>query len=239
MRRLAVTFASTVLVALWASMALAGDFKGCPVEGIQTNPHRAAKPKLNSLKNREEVPSSYEHLTVAEFLERTEAVGDINSPENADITAEALAVVTPLIEKAVRIEGYLVGVKRGSVESANCGGKAGYDFHVWLSDEPGEDQDHISVDELRGYKSTAIVVEPTPRWIAKNEGWKSITPYKRLIKHQTRVRIGGWVFYDPEHPEEVEQTRATLWEIHPVTKIEYFSGGKWKVLTTKATQPPQ
>jgi hypothetical protein len=30
-----------------------------------------------------------------------------------------------------------------------------------------------------------------------------------------------------EHPEQIGQFRATLWEIHPITRIEVFTGGKW------------
>jgi len=35
---------------------------------------------------------------------------------------------------------------------------------------------------------------------------------------------------DPEHPDQVGKTRKTLWEIHPVLKIEVFSGGQWREL---------
>jgi hypothetical protein len=207
----------------------AGDFQGCPSEGIQTDPTRAAKPKLNTLKNREETPPTYKDMSFHAFLGWTDAVGAEGEP-NEDISDETLAKVQPLIDKAVRIHGYLVGAKKGSRESANCGGSAGYDFHLWLSDEPGEDQDKISNEELRGYKATAIVIEPTPRWKEKHPNWKSLAKFKHLIAQKTKVRISGWVFFDPEHPNEVEQTRATLWEIHPVTKIEYWQAGHWHPL---------
>jgi hypothetical protein len=32
---------------------------------------------------------------------------------------------------------------------------------------------------------------------------------------------------DPEHPEQLGKTRGTLWEIHPVMRIEVRRGGRW------------
>jgi len=48
------------------------------------------------------------------------------------------------------------------------------------------------------------------------------------------ARFGGWLMFDPEHrdqlpgPGKPHPTHATLWEIHPITKIEVFRGGAWK-----------
>jgi hypothetical protein len=42
------------------------------------------------------------------------------------------------------------------------------------------------------------------------------------------VRISGWILLDPEHPDQVGKTRATIWEIHPVMKIEVSTGGMWR-----------
>jgi hypothetical protein len=33
--------------------------------------------------------------------------------------------------------------------------------------------------------------------------------------------------FDPEHPEQLGKTRGTLWEIHPVMRIEIRRGGAW------------
>jgi hypothetical protein len=32
---------------------------------------------------------------------------------------------------------------------------------------------------------------------------------------------------DPEHPEQLGKTRGTLWEIHPIMKMEVERGGRW------------
>jgi hypothetical protein len=57
------------------------------------------------------------------------------------------------------------------------------------------------------------------------------------------VRISGWLMYDPEHfaqtsnydpahPSGGVKVRATLWEVHPVTRIEVFdpATGQWRSL---------
>ena len=36
--------------------------------------------------------------------------------------------------------------------------------------------------------------------------------------------------FDPDHPAHLGVFRATLWEIHPITKIEVQQGGIWKSL---------
>jgi hypothetical protein len=46
--------------------------------------------------------------------------------------------------------------------------------------------------------------------------------------HASRVRITGWLFLDNDHPTDLDRQRATLWEIHPVTRIEV-----WRVERSK------
>jgi hypothetical protein len=38
--------------------------------------------------------------------------------------------------------------------------------------------------------------------------------------------------YDPANPNKKNKHRQTLWEVHPVTKIEVFQGGAWVDLDT-------
>jgi hypothetical protein len=33
--------------------------------------------------------------------------------------------------------------------------------------------------------------------------------------------------FDPEHAAHLGRYRSTLWEIHPITKIEVFKDGQW------------
>jgi hypothetical protein len=35
---------------------------------------------------------------------------------------------------------------------------------------------------------------------------------------------------DPEHLDDVGKSRATIWEIHPILKIEVLRAGTWQEL---------
>ena len=42
------------------------------------------------------------------------------------------------------------------------------------------------------------------------------------------MRVTGFLLMDPVHPDHIEKRyRATLWEIHPVTRIEVLVGNRW------------
>ena len=59
-----------------------------------------------------------------------------------------------------------------------------------------------------------MIVEVTPAWQKKAA---SLTPdaLRKLVG--TRVRITGWLYWEPD--DEQEDPRGTRWEIHPVTSI--------------------
>jgi hypothetical protein len=42
------------------------------------------------------------------------------------------------------------------------------------------------------------------------------------------VRISGWLMMDPEHPDQIGNTRGTIWEIHPIMQIEVQESGGFK-----------
>jgi hypothetical protein len=48
------------------------------------------------------------------------------------------------------------------------------------------------------------------------------------------VRISGWTMLDPEHPDQVDNTRGTIWEIHPIMQIEVQQQGRWVALDDTA-----
>lgn len=47
-----------------------------------------------------------------------------------------------------------------------------------------------------------------------------------------RVRIYGWLFFDNWHAADgsVGTWRGSAWEIHPITRIEIWENGAWKLL---------
>ncbi len=70
------------------------------------------------------------------------------------------------------------------------------------------------------------MVETTPRMRASHPKWtpKALAPW---VNEDAQVRISGWVLIDPEHRNHLNKYRSTLWEIHPITKIEVFKDGTW------------
>jgi hypothetical protein len=81
-------------------------------------------------------------------------------------------------------------------------------------------------------REQSMVVEVSPRLLPGNPGWTP-TALKALGTHKAKVRISGWITWDQEHPEQLEfaanrgPTRGTLWEIHPIHKIEVWTNGAW------------
>jgi hypothetical protein len=110
--------------------------------------------------------------------------------------------------------GYLVAFDRlGPSEPCNCGGKAGYDWHLWIG---------------RSYQSSrkaSIITEATPRVRARERGfdWKR---FATIAGGAKKVRVTGWIFLDNDH-RVGETDRSTLWEIHPITRLEVWGKHGW------------
>jgi len=47
------------------------------------------------------------------------------------------------------------------------------------------------------------------------------------VNKNVPVRISGWLLYDYEHVSVIGSQRASVWEIHPITKIEVKWNGQW------------
>jgi len=135
----------------------------------------------------------------------------------------ALAAIQRYEGVAVRITGFLIGLRvETGGEKTNCGAtdSVAVDWHMWLTAHPQDG------------KARAIVVETTPRVRVHHPSW---TPPSVLtfIGKADSIRISGWLMFDPDHPEQVQKTRTTLWEIHPVTMIEVFQGNRWVSLDSQ------
>ncbi len=191
-------------------------FKGCPPEGDGGDKIQ------NRLKNRIDegnyIPVSFDAILSLTWPKTTER-GD-----RADWSAEETAAIAKYEGIPVTVEGYLTAATESGPESTNCHGTSNdmSDWHVSLVKNAGED------------RPKAIVVETTPR-VRPNHKW-SLKLLEPIIANQEKVRISGWVFFDPEHPDHIGKYRATLWEIHPVMQIEVFRNGQWVTLDNLASQ---
>jgi hypothetical protein len=173
----------------------------------------------NKRKNRTDVPSeshpvSFQALASLRVPEATTH----RSPPNG-WTAEQLAVIAPFEGEAVTVEGFIFVIRlqtSGSGESTNCHFHHAANTH-W----------HIALTENFGdLEPKAVVVETTPRIRKDHPNWTTAA-FKDYVKKNLPVRISGWTMVDPEHKNHLGVHRSTLWEIHPITKIEVFKNGTW------------
>lgn len=187
---------------------MAQEFNGCPADGD------GGDHLLNYLKNRTD-ESTWLMATGA-------AVRALGSPGSAGRSARSTWSGTS--SRAVHrfeglplaLEGYLLDVREEGAESTNCHADdaASRDWHVWLADSPGS------------ARSSSIIAELTPRVRTLHPEWL-IDDLRQVMRDSVRVRISGWLLFDQEHPEQVGKSRATLWEIHPVMRVEFWRGDQW------------
>lgn len=202
------------LVAFFLS---AGAAWACPPQGGD-----GGDTALNVLKNRTSAPSSYRELTVAEFLKEFPL---LHTPRRTDrYSAQQAAAITPREQEGIALVGYLLAAKQSGPEATNCHSKTRRDYHLWIGPEKPS-----SAEEAKAMRAQAVIVEPTPNTLSEHKTWRLHT-LQQLARQEAKVRISGWVLYDPEHPDQLAKTRGTLWEVHPVMKIEVWSGGGWREL---------
>ena len=184
-----------------------GAFQGCP------EPGEGGDPDLHRLNNRSAPVEAPQAMTVAQINALPLPLEALRG-KRATWPARTRSEISPLEQTGVMVEGVLIGAKPSGTESTNGQRQELRDDHLWIVDA----QDHT--------RAQAVVAEVTPRWLASNPGWR-LRFLKRLADQRARVRLTGWRMLDPEHPEQIGQTRGGLWEIHPITTIEVFSGGRW------------
>src|SRR5690242_10356392 len=183
-------------------------FEGCPGDGD------GGDRELNRLKNRVDT-ATWMPTSFASILDLGWPAGVVRRTRAAWSRSDARRVAASEGVPVV-VEGYLVGSKVEGPESTNCHGAESKfrDWHLWLASSPGKD------------RRRSIVVETTPVIRARHPEWK-LGDIRRLVQDSTLVRVSGWLMFDPEHPDQLGKTRGTLWEIHPVMRIEIQRGGRW------------
>jgi hypothetical protein len=183
-------------------------FDGCPPEGS------GGDKQLNLLKNRVDkadyVPVSFDSLTTLTWPK------NIEQHEMKDWSPSNLAFINQYQGIPVMVEGYILSVREGLPDPANCNQTkgSGLDWQISFTKNPKDD------------RSQAVIVEVTPR-VRLEHKWTIDLIHAVFMGDHLPVRINGWLYFDPEHPDDVGQIRATLWEIQPVMQIEVFQYGKW------------
>lgn len=190
-----------------------GTFTGssgkCPFAGI------GDEIETNQRKNRTDVPTGYHDVTF-------KTVANLPYPkapkERSDWSDDQLDIIRPFEGVAVRVVGFLVAIRpqTGSAERTNCRFTKAVetDWHMALVERAGQGEEE------------ALVIETTPRVRARHQQW-TVARVKQWVDSDSPVRISGWTFLDPEHRNHLNRYRSTLWEIHPITKIEVFQNDRW------------
>lgn len=190
----------------------------CPAIG-DVDKHPEADPYLNALKNRDKPPGTTKKMTIAALIadKPTTPEGKRDSSKWNAISDERHAIEAKE-EMGITLVGFFAGVERQDPESCNCHDPDHRDYHLWLVQKPKEK------------RSKSVVVEFSPRLLDKHPDWPALA--KAAYTNGDRVRISGWRTWDQEHSEQLHDQknkkgkvirhamRKTLWEIHPVHKIE-------------------
>ena len=221
-----------------------GDFLGqdgpCPPEGKPRVPGKLAHfdPVLNRLKNRDQAPiNGAMAMKIQTILARKTpnalAAAKAGKKRDAWPPAARSEVVT-YENRFVTVEGFFSGVDIQDPESCNGFSAVHVDYHLWLAPYPPS-----TFSAVKHIKHHSMVVEISPRTLQWHPEWTRAALQSTQNK-ETRVRVTGWLFFDQEHPENLYvgklgpvkpfKTRRTLWEIHPVHRIELWNGADWQDL---------
>lgn len=190
-------------------------YQGCPPQGD------GGDAQLNLLKNRIDA-GHWQPIALSDVLALTWPRA-VERMRRSNWPAAAAETVARTEGRPVVTEGYILKVRHEGPESPNCHDATQRDYHVWLAATSAAARAH------------AVIVELTPRVVARNAGWGTPIDIEHLAGQ--RVRISGWLLLDQEHPEQLGYTRGTLWEIHPVMAIAVLRRGRWIDLASGKPAP--
>jgi len=158
---------------------------------------------LNKNKNRTDVPGDSDYIDVG-----WSQLASLPSDRPGDFIGAPVRVVG-FLSHQIKVEN------QGTGESTNCHllNADEVDWHIYLTNSPAQ--------QIR----QALIVETTPRTRPAHK-WTTdlLAP---IVDSSSQVRISGWLMYDSEHVAAIGTQRATVWEVHPITKIEVQSNGQW------------
>jgi hypothetical protein len=175
----------------------------------------------NRQKNRVLAPPSVTELEIDQFLKSFNP--NLNVPVlRAQFSPAATAEIVSREQQGVALLGYLLLVKQSGTEAAHCHDRKRRSLELWVGTLPVHTR-----ARSKAVSPDAVVATVTPVGQDTHLNWR-LADLRKLAREGAKVRISGWVFYDAEHPEQLDTTRASLWQIHPVTRIEVWRDGAWK-----------
>lgn len=174
--------------------------------------------QLNEMKNRTH-SGNWKDVTVEDLLDMAWPEG-IENRRRANWPSEAIKEVRANEKNgAIRMLGWLAAAKKMREESCNCHSPTAVDYHLWLVDD-------VTKANKEGRRES-IVVETTPRVSSQHDGGWDLKRIRSVVENFTPVWLSGWLLFDQEHPEQLDKTRGTLWEMHPIIEFEIMQGEEW------------
>jgi hypothetical protein len=193
-----------LLLAAPITAAARGQTRVCPPEGDATKPRER---QLNVLRARTEEPSD-------DDIDDTATINALIAPGDDTLSWSS--------DSAVEITAFVLGVRDGGPASSNCHSANSADHDTLIDLSP-----QANVFD-GGHKMVAVI---TPQWkrmmAANGVDWSTAAIGAKYT--QQYVTIRGWLLFDKAAANRSLNsaplarnniTRATAWEIHPVTSIE-------------------
>lgn len=222
MKRLSLLTAAAVVVVVCVSADIASakpkkkkakacavSIAKCPLEGCGTD----FDPLLNTSKNRTAAPDDADlvDMTVSQVkaLSETLPAGWKEGDARDNFTGAGKE------GQPVRVMGWLWKSKREGAESCNCGLDG-----TGVSGEKKTDIHMVLTTYNNSAESSSMTAEITPRVRAARPHPITWT-YSRIRKNDGKyVRVTGYLTLDTHHLVAGALTRATNWEVHPITRLE-------------------
>lgn len=138
------------------------------------------------------------------------------SREYLALKARSKAPAGADVDSAVNLEGFLTRKGEHDWSMSRGGALEGYVIQV----EKEQDGDfHVAMAAKPDETSTTnwVIVEVSPAWRAKNA---NLADAKLRALRGKKVRVDGWLLYEPEGEDVGNDPRGTRWELHPVTDIK-------------------
>jgi len=200
------------------------DFSICPPTG---SGGRYAKAYVQ--KNRIEVPCTYRRITPEDILKLPLLNAAVRAQPEDD---NELAFLKEAEAVAVRLDGFLAMTKNGGKEGVNCGSTSRIDLRMEIvpSDVP----------DPKTTRRQHVVTEGTPWFRTVFADWKpsALGKFSSYIegfsggfqRKPMPIRVYGFLFFDEAHLSDgsINSIRGTVWEVHPVTRIEVQVDGQWQ-----------
>lgn len=188
----------------------------CPVTGCGELGDAA----LNTAKNRTTIPTTAKRVTLDDIRRMPQPASWNTGADRSSIQGAGRE------GSAVSVTGFLLKAKAEGKESCNCGlsRRPDTDVHLVLVSKMPDAKTKEAVAES---EETSVTAEITPRVRGKNEKWL----YRNVNDLEgSYIRVTGYLMLDSKHFPQAQVlqgerlnhglSRATNWEVHPITKLE-------------------